>query len=72
MNRGKAIAIFKDIFRADLSDEERGTAIKIVLQMETKNSITKKDMVEVMRYLWHMVFTETEDYETGDTETVIR
>ena len=72
MNRGKAIAIFRDISRADLSDEERGTAIKIVLQMETKNSITKNDMEEVMRYLWRMVFTETEDYETGNTETVIR
>lgn len=72
MNIGKAIAIFKDIFCADLSDEERGTAIKIVMQMETKNSITKNDMEEVIRYLWHMVFIETEDYKTGDTETVIR
>lgn len=59
MNRGKAIAIFKDIFRPGLSDEERGTAIKIVMNMATKNSITKNDMEEVIRYLWHMAFTET-------------
>lgn len=60
MNVGKAVAIFKDIFNKDLSDEERGTAIRIVLDMPTRNSISKTDMTYVISYLWHMVFTEEE------------
>ena len=58
MNTGKAVAIFKDIFNKDFSDEERGTAIRIVLNMPTRNSISKTDMTYVISYLWHMVFTE--------------
>ena len=62
MNHGKAMAIFNDIFKPGLTDTERGTAIKVVLDMETHNSITKRAALDVIRYLWHMVFTE----EAGD------
>ena len=41
MNIGKAVAIFRDIFRPGLTDIERGEAIKKVLDMETHNGITK-------------------------------
>ena len=58
MNVGLACAIFKDIMRPGLTDEERGMAIKTVMEMETHNSITKQDMLEVIRYLWNMVFEE--------------
>ena len=56
MNHGKACAIFKDILNPALTDIERGEAIKIVINMETHNAITKTDMLEVIRYLWEMCF----------------
>ena len=58
MNIGKAVAIFRDIFRPGLTDIERGEAIKKVLDMETHNSITKAEMLQVIRYLWNMVYEE--------------
>ena len=58
MNTGLACTIFKDIMRSGLTDEDRGMAIKTVMEMETHNSITKQDMLEVIRYLWNMVFEE--------------
>ena len=64
MNNGKATAIFNDIYRPGLTDNERGEAIKDVLDMETHNGITKESMLDVIKYLWHMVFVEDE----GSTE----
>lgn len=58
MTKGVASAIFEDINRPDFSDIEKGTAIKIVLDMETHNSVTKDSMLQVIRYLWDMCFTE--------------
>lgn len=58
MNIGKAVAIFRDIFRPGLTDIERGEAIKKVLDMETHNGITKAEMLQVIRYLWNMVYEE--------------
>ena len=72
MNTGRAVAIFKDINRRDIEDEERGEAIKTVMGMETKNSISKKDMESVILYLWNLVFTEVEYFDSGETMTVFR
>lgn len=72
MNTGKAVAIFKNIGGKDYSDEEKGTAILTVLRMATINSVTKTDMINVIDYLWDMVFVEREEYESGDTFTVIK
>lgn len=63
MNNGKATAIFNDIYRPGLTDNERGEAIKDVLDMETHNGITKESMLDVIKYLWHMVFAEDEGSE---------
>lgn len=61
MKLGKARAIFDDINRPGLTDIERGEAIKIVMDMETHNSVTKAAMFQVIRCLWNMVFTEGDD-----------
>lgn len=61
MNTGKAAAIFKDIRKPGLTDIERGEAIKTVLRMETHNSITKKAMLDVIGFLWDMVYCEEEE-----------
>ena len=50
MSKGKATAIFKNIY-GDEETEEKITAIQEVVDMETHNSITKADMLEVLRWL---------------------
>lgn len=51
MSKGKAIAIFKDIHNEAADVEEKITAIQEVIDMETINSITKADILEVLRWL---------------------
>ena len=63
MNIGRAWAIFKKIDSAEYTDEEKGFAIRMVMDMETINSITKEDMRNVTRWLWNRCFV----WE-GDTE----
>ena len=61
MSLGRARAIFDDINRPGLTDIERGEAIKAVMEMETHNSVTKAAMLEVIRYLWNMIFQMEDD-----------
>lgn len=61
MSLGRARAIFDDINRPGLTDIERGEAIKVVMEMETHNSVTKAAMLEVIRYLWNMIFQMEDD-----------
>ena len=61
MELGKARAIFDDINRPGLTDIERGKAIKVVMEMETHNSVTKAAMLGVIRYLWNMIFQMEDD-----------
>lgn len=56
MNKGRALAIFENIENASESTEEKGVAILIVMNMETHNSVTKANMLKVIRWLWDMVF----------------
>lgn len=38
-----------------------GVAIKNVLEMPTHNSITKKDMLNAIRFLWNQIYEFTEE-----------
>lgn len=58
MNHGKAAAIFHNINSPEWTDEEKGTAIKIVAEMETHNGVTKAAMLEVIKYLLGLCFEE--------------
>lgn len=58
MNHGKAAAIFHNINSQEWTDEEKGTAIKIVAEMETHNGVTKAAMLEVIKYLLGLCFEE--------------
>ena len=60
MNQGKAMAIFRDINSPVFSDTEKGNAIYVVMNMETHNSLTKIQMLDVIRYLWGFVFEADE------------
>ena len=51
MNVGKAAAIFKNIYNEETEVEDKLTAIQDVSGWETHNGITKKEMMEVIRWL---------------------
>lgn len=51
MNLGEATAIFKDINREDKKAIEKIEAITTVLDMETDNSIHKRDYKAVAKWL---------------------
>lgn len=51
MNIGKAAAIFKDIRNEEVEVEDKLMAIEEVIGWATHNSITKKEMLEALRWL---------------------
>lgn len=51
MSKGAAVAIVKDIYTDEAEVDEKITAIQEVISMETKNSVTKADLVEALRWL---------------------
>lgn len=51
MIRKAAMKIFKDIHNDEIDPEIKLTAIQEVLDMETHYSITKADLLEVLRWL---------------------
>jgi len=52
MNNGKALAIFKDIENEKYNDGEKIAAIKVILNFETINSITKREIFTVLKWLF--------------------
>lgn len=58
MTIATAFALFRDIQNPGFSDLEKGRAIQVVMDAATHNSITKNDMLQVIRWLWNMVFEE--------------
>lgn len=53
MNIGRARAIFDNIENATESIEEKYWAIRMVLDLETHNSVTKASMLKVMNWMWN-------------------
>lgn len=51
MSKGTAVAIFKDIYTDTAEVDEKITAIQEVICMETYNSITKANMIDILRWL---------------------
>ncbi len=56
MNVGKACAIFKHITEDRYTDAEKIEAIRVVLNMETHNSITKLDFMYALAWLWNFTY----------------
>lgn len=63
MNIGMARAIFENLFDSKYSIEEKGTAIRTVIDMETHNSITKGQMLKAMNWMWEQIFELKQDGE---------
>ena len=58
---GRARAIFDNIDNATETVEEKGLAIRMVLDMETHNSVTKASLLKVLDWLWNQHFELRED-----------
>lgn len=56
MNIGKARAIFDNINDTNTTLVDKGEAIREVLDMPTHNSIKKDTCLEVIDFLWNLVF----------------
>lgn len=56
MQIGMAIAIFRNIKVADVSETVKAESIKRVLEMPTHNSITKDEILNVVEWLLNQAF----------------
>lgn len=65
MGLGKATAIFYDLESDKYTDLEKVTALKIVVDMETHNGITKDEILKAFNWLL------LKDYIITDTEGVV-
>ena len=63
MNIGMARAIFENLFDSKYSIEEKGNAIRTVIDMESHNSITKCQMLVAMNWMWEQIFELKQDGE---------
>ena len=54
MNIGKATAIFKQINDNDIPYSDKIIAIGEVLDMPTRNGITKEEILQALRWLWNV------------------
>lgn len=61
MNNGKAVAIFKEINSGSYEDDEKLIAIGQVLNMDTHNSISKNEILNVLKWFYEE-FTEWEEF----------
>ena len=61
MNIGRACAIFAQINRDKYTDDEKAMAIYAVLNMATHNSVTKDNMLVVIKWLFDRLWSVGED-----------
>ena len=58
MELGKATAIFRNIYLSEESEENKKLAIKTVVDMETHNGITKREILNALDWLIDNVMGE--------------
>lgn len=68
MTKAKAVEIFKNIKSEEHSILNKGIAIFEVKEMKTFNSITKDEMMDVIRFLYPYVFKVVTRFEDDDYE----
>lgn len=63
MELSRAIYIFLNIESDDYTAEEKGLAIKMVMEMPTHNGINKKQILKALEWLFYQHFTVEEKRE---------
>ncbi len=66
MNAGKALAIVKQINSDKYTDEEKAMAIHIAMNMATLMCVTKLELIEVIKWIWHMAYEFVEEKEVAE------
>lgn len=56
MNIGEARAIFNNLKDCQRPIEDKGLAIRMVIDMETHNSVTKYQMLTALNWMWEQMF----------------
>jgi hypothetical protein len=56
MSIGEAFVIFNDLDSEIITVEQKGLAIKVILDMETHNSVTKAMFMKALKWLWNEHF----------------
>lgn len=56
MNIGEARAIFNNLYDCQRPIEDKGLAIRMVIDMETHNSVTKCQMLKALNWMWKQIF----------------
>lgn len=56
MKTSYAIQIIKNIANENISDNEKALAIYEVMNMPTRMSITKAELVNALIWLWHQAY----------------
>ena len=56
--RGRGMLVWQNIDSTFFTDEEKGEAIRHVLDLATHNGIKKADILKACEYLWNKVFEE--------------
>ena len=56
MNIGKALAIIRHLDDERWDLQEKGQAIWNVMNMDTMNSITKAELLNIIKWLWNLIF----------------
>lgn len=56
MNIGEARAIFNNLYDCQRPIEDKGLAIRMVIDMETHNSVTKFQMLKALNWMWEHMF----------------
>lgn len=54
--RGRVMLVWQNIDSPFFKDEEKGEAIRHVLDLSTHNGIKKADILKACEYLWNKVF----------------
>jgi hypothetical protein len=62
MNKGEAYRIFRNLTSDEYTFQEKGTAIYIILHLETMNGITKVELVNALLWLW------SQNFEVGEED----
>lgn len=53
MTFGEAYKILENIDSNEYTVEEKGTAIRVIMDMETHNGVTKTVLLRVLNWLWN-------------------
>ena len=62
MSIGRARAIFENLDSNKFLIEEKGLAIRTILDMATHNSVTKEQLLKAIDWMWNQIF----EYKEGE------